>query len=87
MFFETVEEYDSFAMKRTVWIAGFCVALVMFVFMLTICVVDLVVRKHLNIAGWEMLVCSVLGAWYVFRRIRVTLAHGDPTADLETHAK
>jgi hypothetical protein len=69
-------------MKRTLWIIGLCIALFMFLFLLSMCVAGLVLKKHLNGMGWFMLVTSAYGAWHFVGRIRVTLKHGDPTADL-----
>jgi hypothetical protein len=70
-------------MKRILWIVGLCIPLLMFAFLFTVCVVGLVVKKHLNGAGWGMLVTSAWGAWHFIGRIRVTIRNGDPTADLE----
>jgi hypothetical protein len=54
----------------------------MFVFLFTVCSAGLVLKKHLNLAGWGMLVASEYGAWHFIGRIRVTIRYGDPTADL-----
>jgi hypothetical protein len=70
-------------MKRTLWIIGLCIALLMFLFLLSMCVTGLLIKKHLNMTGWFMLVTSAYGAWHFAGRIRVTLKQGDPTADLQ----
>ena len=70
-------------MKRTLCIIGLCVALLMFLFLLSVRVTGLVVKKHLSMTSWFMLVTSAYGAWHFAGRIRVALKNGDPTPDLQ----
>jgi hypothetical protein len=70
-------------MKRILWIVGFSIAALAFVLMVVVCVGALVLRRHLNVGGCEMLLVSAIGAWHMIGRIRVTIAQGDPTADFD----
>ncbi len=56
----------------------------MFTGVFALCVAALVLRHHLNAKGCFMLFASAYGAWHFLGRLRVTLKHGDPTADFQS---
>jgi hypothetical protein len=70
-------------LKRAFWIAGLSITLIMFGAFAIMCVIALVVRNHLSLNAWIMLVVSGYSSWFIFRCLRSAIRHGDPTTDLQ----
>jgi hypothetical protein len=69
-------------MTRVLWIAGLSIALFVIAAFSILCLAALVIHKHLNLAGWTMLVLSTYAAWFIFGRLRCAVVFGDPTKDM-----
>ncbi len=63
-------------MTRIFWIVGLVIALIMFVFMTTMCVLALIRYHHLNLMGWFMLVSSAYVVRLTFNYLRLKIREG-----------
>ena len=55
----------------------------MFAVMAIICLAGLIMRRHLNLNGWTMLILSTYGAYFMFGRLRAAIRFGDPTKGMD----
>jgi len=68
------------SMRKTLWMIGLSIALLMFGGFFVLCCVGLITRRHLNLTGWAMLFGSGSIAWIVLRQM--LLGAGELTGEL-----
>lgn len=69
-------------MIRAFWIVGISIALIAFSGFIVLCLVALVIHRHLNLTGWTMLVLSAYSVYFFFGRLHSAIKYGDPTKDM-----
>jgi hypothetical protein len=57
-------------MKRILGFVGLVIAIIYFAGMTILCVVALIVHRHLSLPGWALLLLNGCSAWYLFRNLR-----------------
>lgn len=70
-------------MTRIFWIIGLSITVLMFAVMAITCLAGLIMRRHLNLNLWMMLISFSYGAYFMFGRLRAAIRHGDPTKGLD----
>jgi hypothetical protein len=77
------EADTALEMTRIFWIVGLSITVLMFSLMAIICLAGLIMRRHLSLNAWTMLILSISSAYFVFGRLRAAIRHGDPTKGLD----
>jgi hypothetical protein len=61
-------------MKRILGFVGLVIAIIYFAGMTILCVVALIVHRHLSLPGWALLLLNGYSAWYLFRHMRYKIS-------------